>query len=150
MGSWATAKLAYGVDLGDKAFDMFIIRNEEENYDYTDYDIGNIYNEWAAFQNGAKHPKDFDNRETPAWKKYNEAAKKFYNDHPFSLVHYGSYGQEGSRYFLALDGTEQSAYQDKASPVNADNANEAIFKAFSEQFNLNLGTPSWAMMASYG
>ena len=144
MGMWATAILAYGVDLGDTAPDLFQV--EYDGDDYNDGDIQNIFTEWQALQLGVSHPVHGKHTE----EEYERAYMAFSEKWPLAITTYGSYSGPGARYFLELEGTRQSASFDDCIAINTDKSTQALFSAFAKEFNLTLPEPQWRMMALYG
>lgn len=152
MGMWASGKVAFGVDLNDKARQMFYVEtlNEDGEEDYTDDDIANIYFQWCAFQEGVKHPGHF-NREKKDYQEFLAAAKRFQEKYPFEINTYGAYSGPKEKHFLYLEGTEQSFDQTNATEIStAKQIDPKIFQEFSDKFNLNLGEPKWCVTVIYG
>jgi hypothetical protein len=156
MGSWATAKIAFGFDLGDEkqTRDIFLTPqvnypgeglNEDEGETWHDYDIANIYDEWAALQKGMIRPA----LKSDQWKEFTQVANQFHDEYPLELVHYNTYGNYG-RYFLALKSTVQKGYQDKPQAISTYDVSPNIFKEYCERFNVPYQEPGWNMLCHYG
>lgn len=156
MGSWATSRIAFGFDLGEKrdALKIFLtpqIYHPEENFveedgdTWHDYDMGNIYVEWAALQKGMKRPP----LKSPQWEDFIKISYGFQDEYPLDIVSYNTYG-EYARYFLALKSTEQTGYQENAKPISTYPVDVKIFKEYCEKFNVPYQEPQWHMLTHYG
>lgn len=159
MGSWATAKIFFGIDLGTNDSFKFHVDHDEDEEDsdfYNDGDIANIYYEWCAMQNGVAHPGDYKDRDSKAWQDYDNAASAFQEQYPFDVTSYGSeYGSQ-LQYIIVLNDTDQRGDQYSATEIDMNKIINvdipkavALFKEFSDKFNLDLPEPKWLLTAEY-
>lgn len=156
MGTWATATLAFGFDLGSEedARKIFLTPqifhpedrlNEEDGDTWHDYDILNIYQEWCALQKGMLRPPVKSHK----WEEFTKVANQFKEEYPLTLIIYNTYGRY-SGHFLALKSTEQTGYQQKPKPIKTYDVDVSIFKEYCEKFNVPYQEPQWQMLCHYG